>query len=659
MKLLRTHSERAGWSAAQFARATASESGGPPIVDFVAEDERCPHCGSEQLKSYKTRLRKVITLSQGALLAREVLKECAQGTSCPPMRSQALKRVVAPRQRFGYDLMVHVGLARYLRQKQRQEICAELFEQRHIVLCEASVSVLCDRFLIYLEALHLYRAPQLRAAMGPYPLHIDATCERGRGGLLASMNGWRNWVLLAARIPTESGDHVRPLVDKTVSIFGDPIATLRDMRDAGAHAVKPLRKRNIPDLICHYHFLGAVGKKLLEQSYSLLRTLLRASAVQGDLRALLRDLRRYRQSEKSEGRFGSGHVREDLLALVLWLLEAEGRKQLAFPFALPLADFARRIRNATHKAESWIPRPRTEPERRAIQHLGRLAARLERDRRVDETLRSLDERWPIFCQLRDILRLTNAELSREDVQDRPIEIPALELLRLREVEEALDRYRKDLCQRTAGMPKRDVKSSSHGIVLAYLDRYGDHLFGHPALHDEDGNILAVVARTNIPLEKKWGEGKRQLRRRVATAHLARSLEEQPAQVALTLNLRCPDYVQALCGSVENMPAAFADLSVDAIAQATPLERDHRDSALQRRVRSLARLDDETSEQQVSVAGTGKPPPTTGDAPRPADLAQHQEGTATAALGREHKQDPLAPVPCSKAAATAPSAATPD
>jgi hypothetical protein len=29
----------------------------------------------------------------------------------------------------------------------------------------------------------LARVPQLRAALGDYPLHIDATCEHGKGGL--------------------------------------------------------------------------------------------------------------------------------------------------------------------------------------------------------------------------------------------------------------------------------------------------------------------------------------------------------------------------------------------------------------------------------------------------------------------------------------------
>ena len=63
---------------------------------------------------------------------------------------------------------------------------------------------MCDRFLLSLETLHLLRAPALRDAMKDgYPLHLDATCEYGKGGLFVCMDGFRGWVLLAGRIASE------------------------------------------------------------------------------------------------------------------------------------------------------------------------------------------------------------------------------------------------------------------------------------------------------------------------------------------------------------------------------------------------------------------------------------------------------------------------
>jgi hypothetical protein len=91
-------------------------------------------------------------------------------------------------QKYGYDLIVQVGLLRYLCRLQRQEIRDVLRNEHGIELSTGSVSALCDRFLIYFEALHVARSPSIRQALGEYPLHLDATCERGKGGLFVCID---------------------------------------------------------------------------------------------------------------------------------------------------------------------------------------------------------------------------------------------------------------------------------------------------------------------------------------------------------------------------------------------------------------------------------------------------------------------------------------
>ena len=154
-----------------------------------------------------------------------------------------------------------------------------------------------------------------------------------------------------------------------VELFGPPVATIRDMGKGCAGAVKQLREEEIPDLICHYHFASAIGKRLMESLYDRLKHLIRVTQVRANLRVLLRDLRSYRSSQACDGRFGSGHIREDLKVLILWLLEGKGRKDAPFPFGVPHLEFVRRIRQTLQQADAWVPCPRTAPERRAISHL--------------------------------------------------------------------------------------------------------------------------------------------------------------------------------------------------------------------------------------------------------------------------------------------------
>jgi len=567
------------------ARSTR-EGGDVPGIEFVAEAERCPVCEGA-LNVYKSRSRQVITLAAGPFRAIETLKHCGEDSTHPVLGSHVLARQVLPRQRYGYDLIVHVGCARYLENKQREEIQAELSRTRGIELSTGSLSYLCDRFLIHLEALHLARVPQLRAALGDYPLHIDATCEHGKGGLFVCMDGWRGWVLVAGRIASEHEDHLRPLVEKTTQLFGNPIATVRDMGKGGANAVAPLREKGVIDLICHYHFLAAVGKKLFEQPYGLLRKLLKSSKVRTDLRALLRDLRGYSATTPQEGRFGKGVVHEQLLALVLWILEGDGTKDLLYPFALVHLAFFQRCRQALQRAQCWVQGPRTLPERRALDHLATLVRRFDQDHRFTTAVTRLEAGWQAFCELRDVLQLSNTELPRADGRAHQRELAPLEARRLREIEAALRDYRAELAEHIVSTHNEGALSASpSAVIMKYLDRYGAHLFGHPTRRDEEGAIVAIVERTNNVPEHFFGEEKQHLRRRLGRAHLGRDLEDQPAQAALAANLRHPDYVRVLCGSLDHLPIAFAELDEQALEQATPLSRSNRDTKLQQRIRAL-------------------------------------------------------------------------
>ncbi len=209
---------------------------------------------------------------------------------------------------------------------------------------------------------------------------------------------------------------LRALVEKTTRLFGDPIATVRDMGTAGAKAVAALRERGVADLICHCHVLAAVGKKLFEQPYALLRKLLKSSNVRTDVRALLRDLRADPATRPHAGRFGKGVVREDLSALSLWIREDDGSKDPRYPVALVHLEFFQRCREALQRARDWVTGSRTLPERRAREHLATRVRRCDRDIRFAGAVARLEEGWQAFCALRDVLQLSNTELPRADVR---------------------------------------------------------------------------------------------------------------------------------------------------------------------------------------------------------------------------------------------------
>ncbi len=581
--------QQAGWSGSEIAR-TANVDGSLAQVEFIAEAEQCRHCGGV-LQVQKSKTRILSTLETGTVQVREIRKRCSPSPSHPVEVSARLAQLAPRQQRFGYDLIVAVGLARYHRHLQRQEIRAELRLEHGIVLSTGSISELCNRFLQYLEALHRRHTPALRAAMDTgYPLHIDATSESGKGGLFLCLDGWRGWVLHTVKITSENEQELLPAVEKTVSAFGDPVAVVRDLGSAGAKAVEKVRQRGIPDLICHYHFLGAVGKKLFDTEYTVLRSLLRQSKVRTGLRELLQGIRKQCTGEVYQGKFGQGQLREALSALILWVLDDEGRKDLPYPFALPHLNFYQRCGQLLAQAGRWLPLPRSYVERRVLKQTVAVIGGLNKIDRFTWAVPRLEQSWEAFVELRDILRLSDAELPRGDrrrLSNR--EFPALEADRLREIEKTTAAYHDEIRQRvTASQTEKPnpVCPTPEAIILDYLDRYSERLFGHPVARDHAGKIVAMVERTNNVAEHFFGADKQRLRRRLGRAHLGRDLEDQPAQAALVANLRHLDYVQIVCGTLEQLPRAFAELDREEIKETTPLQRSNRDSGLIKRIRAL-------------------------------------------------------------------------
>jgi hypothetical protein len=561
-------------------RVVAGEKRSLPNIDFAVEAEHCPGCGGG-LHVLKSNRRQVVTLAHGPMQAREIQKQCTENGCCL-LRSSALTRLVKAGQKYGYDLIVHVGLLRYLRRLQRDEIRDALRNEHGIELSAGSVSTLCDRFLIYFEALHVARSPSLREALGEYPLHLDATCERGKGGLFVCIDGWKGWVLWAARVASESADNLAPVIEKTIDLFGQPVATVRDMGTGVAKSVQLLRKAGIPDLICHYHFLAAVGRSLFKTYYDKLREMIRQSGCRAEMRTLLHELKTYSSFDRKKGRFGLGSIREELKALVLWLLEDDGHSDAPFPFALPHLDFAKRCRHVDERIEQWIGHPRKTTETRAIECLQHLIKQLEKIPYFSATVKELDARWTAFCELRDVLRLSKAELPRGDNRAMQTQLPALEMLRLQQIKQAVEQYTSDIENRVAAKKKGAKRSgTAAGIILGYLQQYYPFLFGHPLKLNEKGCVVAVVERTNNVAEHFFGKEKQQLRRRVGRGQLGRDLDDQPAQVALAANLRDPEYVHHLVGSIEKLPEAFAGLDKAMSTERMALNRQSRNSQLHR------------------------------------------------------------------------------
>ncbi len=237
----------------------------------------------------KTREKKVWRIT-GPIIAHETVKKCpACGVVFP---SDSLRQLVPVGSRVAYDVMVFVGKSMYQRHKTTEEIRAEL-ATRNVHLCASEIDYLGRKFILYLASAHRQTIPRIREGMtlkGGYILHLDAPHAGDAPALMTGLDGLSKIVLANIKIPTEHSDHIIPFLEDIKDAYGTPRACVHDMGNGICKAIKDVFPE-VPDYICHFHFLRDIGKDILEPAYGKLRNRLKSHSITKKLTALVKETR--------------------------------------------------------------------------------------------------------------------------------------------------------------------------------------------------------------------------------------------------------------------------------------------------------------------------------------------------------------------------------
>ena len=557
-------------------------------VTVGEEPALCPICAGP-MHVQKTTTRTAKTLEHGTFEAHETIHVCA-AQCCHPngalvtQRPVALSVTIMPRRSVSYDVMVLVGRERFLKHRQREEIRTTLDVEHGIRLSAGKISELATRFLDYYRRLHDAHREPLRAALandGGWPLHIDATGESGRGVLLVVRTSWRGWVLGSWKVPTERAEVILPHLHSVVDKFGAPCAIMRDLGRAMIPACEDLlseRALEIPILSCHLHFLADIGSDLLDSAHSKLRGLFRRFKIRPSLRELARDLGHKLGGDIAQGRSAlqtwqaaelshltlpEGHAGVAVVrALAQWVLDYPANSQYqSFPFDRPYLDFYERCLRVRRAVDALAQRhPADRKVRRALKRLSRRLDPVICEIPFAQVAATLRLRAKLFDELRDTLRLVPRTGSRNQTPPTCTIAPEKAIAELRDIKAALERFTLSIRERRPKRGPAQNKRDAIDIVLQHLETHGNSLWGHLiSLPDDAGGGVRLVDRTNNSLEGFFRAMKHAERRRSGRKNLAQDFDHLPAEAALVSNLNCPDYVAIVCGSLDRLPRAFADL----------------------------------------------------------------------------------------------------
>jgi hypothetical protein len=471
-------------------------------------------------------------------------------------------------------LIVAVGRARFLGQKQNKEIQQELHNRFRLLVPCATISHLANTFLDCLAGVHYESASEINALInrdGGYALHLDGTCEAGTDTVFAAIDGRSGLVLVSGKMPTENKEDIAELICRCVKLFGLPISVMRDLSDSIDSAVKAeLSGGCVVNLLCHYHFLENVGKRLCEKLHGNLTKRLRKLKVRPALKSVRRDLVK---GSKTGDRLSEQQIREvledpnKLLALdavqlrrylayllLRWLDDyGTDLKGEYFPFDLPTLTFYRRCVNLHEVLGRLLDNYALKPHQfQTFQTIREKLAVVQQDEALVTAAARLDKAEKLFSKLRSALRFDSPGNKPILRQTPPRSTLAVAL----QIEARLKAFRSKQERIVADNAEPDLCEDAR-VVLGYLDKYAEGLFGH-AILIEGRTEPILVARTNNVPEHCFANAKQRLRRKLGLKKLTRCVQAMRPEVLLVKNLERQPYLNALYGgNLENMASVFA------------------------------------------------------------------------------------------------------
>jgi hypothetical protein len=542
----------------------------PPRVEFPVEQAHCGVCHVPP-NVLKSRTRKVITLHLGAFVACESVVVCK--TCRATHGSEELRRLVPPGGNFGYDVVVYVGRALFLRHRNAREVVSELAE-RNVPISPGEVHVLGRKFIALLALAHRRCAGRIKKAMsrkGGYMLHLDGTFE-GRGPLLMTgMDSITEIVLGNLKLPSEKAEEIVPFLHNIKALFGTPIALVHDMGKGILAAVQTVFE-GVPDFICHFHFLRDLGNDFLQREYDVIRKRLRKHGITTKLRHRAKALKKtiddhpeLLEALRADIKLGklSPPALQHLPALnayslIQWALDGKNQGHgYGFPFDRPHLDFANRLLVIAHNLQriSAIKLRGDWRDNKPYYATLAILKNVVNDKALQCAIREMAWKTQCFDQLRHAMRIAPLDGNRglnDDAADEPIQSIQKRVRRFYEELQAGPNYpeSKD-CQRMA----------------AQMDKYWEKLFADPVEVDTpEGKVFLQPQRTNNLLERFFRDYKRGYRRKTGNCAMNRTMRTMLADTPLVKNLENPQYMLILLDGEASLEDLFAKTTADQLRE---------------------------------------------------------------------------------------------
>ena len=503
----------------------------------------------------------------GSFTVYETLLHCDQCRHGAVYHSEELAQLVPNGCRFGYDVMIHIGQALFIRHRSHLEVIEEL-ASKNIRVSASEIDHLGKKFIIYLAVAHRQSAGRLKTALkmnGGYTLHLDGTFEHKASVLMTGIDSISELVLGNVKLPSEKSDKIIPFLEDILAKFGTPLAVVNDMGRGIIKAVETVFP-NTRNYICHFHFLRDIGKDILEPEYTVIRKNLKSHGISSLLRSRARtlksliddhphsiDLFRYHFGCPDEMSSDDMDLFATVMAysLIQWVLDGKNQGQgYGFPFDHPHLIFAKRIRllyeqiNEKLCSDNVSDKLKHKYFHKILKDLKPVINNSTLFRTVDE----ISSKIALFDKLRDAMRI--APVSGQK---------GLNCDGLSSNMQTIENRVKSFCK-WLGSQKSLTEKTEVQKLIKQLNKYWEKLFADPiTVYTSTGKKTVQPQRTNNIMERFFRDLRRGHRRKTGNNSMSRALRSLLADTPLVKNLENREYMDIILNGKNSLEELFADI----------------------------------------------------------------------------------------------------
>jgi hypothetical protein len=532
----------------------------PPPEKYEPDEKQCPKCGMP-LMVKKTQKRRLVTPAKDTKVM-EVIKRC--NCSNETFVSNKLRKLTPKKSPYSFDLLAQIGRLRFDEHRQVSDIRRH-FSKSGISIPDTTAQRLCKRFLKYFTAVHLECPSQIKEKIeqnGGYVLQIDGTQNHGRGTIMLLKDSISGIQLFSERVVSEKADYIKPILEDIRDLYGPPLAVIRDMGKGNAKAVDNVFEGAVV-IICHFHFLRALGNRLFKYYHDKFRKNVDKTGVKGKLKELRRNAKTRLKTARDPF---AVEILNELVGILDDVLTSSG-EGLGYPFDLSKLRFYERCLKAEKRVEKLVERCINAWNRVAIAYdVHGVLKRLHKSSyRLAKYAEILQEREVWFKKARKALRWKNGPIPLST----KLRWSDGELKAARKgIDTFLEEIRSIRKEELAFKGKRSHLLRAFGTIEQMFIENRDKLLApNVEVQTPKGKRVIKLERTNNGVEQDFRAIRRHGRRLKGNTDVEDLVQKEGVGLLLLLNMEIDEYAKTLYGSWDTMGKRFAEVNEDSLAAA--------------------------------------------------------------------------------------------